>query len=148
MTAEPTFTTRLAYWDDDGEAIAPVRTQVFVVEQGVPPEIEMDNMDARCVHAVAQDAQQRVIGTGRLLPALGGTARIGRMAVYEEWRGRRVGAALLQLLMDAARRRGDREIELHAQSRAERFYLREGFTRHGEEYFEAGIAHVNMRRYL
>ncbi len=148
MTGEQVFTTRLAYWDDDRDMIAPVRTQVFVVEQGVPPEIEMDDMDARCVHAIAQDAQRRVIGTGRLLPAQAGTARIGRMAVYEEWRGRRVGAALLHLLMDAARRRGDREIELHAQSRAERFYLREGFTRQGEEYLEAGIAHVNMRKYL
>ena len=51
---------------------------------------------------------------------------------------------MLRALVQAARQRGDTEVMLHAQCSAENFYLREGFVRRGEEFFEVGIAHQEM----
>ena len=148
MEAPEKFTVRLTDWHQHADRLKPVRLQVFVEEQGVPAEIEMDARDAECVHAMAMDASGRVIGTGRLLPAEAGAARIGRMAVYRDWRGRKVGEAMLFALMDAARQRGDREIILHAQLHAAPFYDKHGYERIGGVYEEAGIPHVNMRKVL
>ncbi|MXX16883.1 MAG: GNAT family N-acetyltransferase, partial [Gammaproteobacteria bacterium] len=71
--------------------------------------------------------------------------KIGRMAVLPEWRSRRVGSALLEALISVARERGDREIVLDAQVSAEEFYRRQGFSREGDVFMDAGIPHVRMR---
>ncbi|MCU0951151.1 MAG: GNAT family N-acetyltransferase [Burkholderiaceae bacterium] len=118
-----------------------IRFTVFVEEQKVPAEIELDDWDARCLHALARDAQGVAVGTGRLLP----DGHIGRMAVLAAARGSGVGTALLQSLMQAARERGHREAVLSAQTHAVAFYARLGYTAVGEVYEEAGIAHVDMR---
>jgi predicted GNAT family N-acyltransferase len=120
-----------------------IRFTVFVEEQRVPPELEMDEHDAHCIHALAF-AEGQAIGTGRLLP----DGHIGRMAVLKDWRGRGAGKALLRALVGAARRRGDREVALNAQVQALGFYRAEGFTAEGPEYEEAGIAHQAMRMTL
>src|SRR5258708_39601198 len=80
-----------------------IRFTVFVEEQRVPAELEMDEHDADSIHALAFSDRQ-AIGTGRLLPA----GHIGRMAVLEDWRGGDAGRALLRRLVVAARRRGER----------------------------------------
>ena len=126
-----------------------IRFAVFVEEQGVPAELEMDDQDAHCLHALAywpdaDAADGRAIGTGRLLP----DGHIGRMAVLKDWRGRGAGRALLRALIEAARRRGDREVMLSAQVHALDFYRAEGFRPEGAEYEEAGIAHQAMRMKL
>lgn len=119
-----------------------IRYEVFVIEQNIPAALEWDDMDALCLHAVAYDAQAQAIGTGRLLP----DGHIGRMAVKKIARGSGTGGAILQALMDAAQKRGDAVVMLNAQSQAEAFYARHGFTRDGAEFFEAGIPHIHMRR--
>jgi len=119
----------------------PVRHAVFVDEQEVPPEIELDQFDPICVHALAFDREGRVLGTGRLLP----DGHIGRMAVLRQARGTGVGSALLRALTQAARGRGDREVALSAQTHAIPFYERFGFVAEGEQYDDAGIAHRMMR---
>lgn len=134
----------LGGWDAQREAAQAVRYAVFVVEQKVPLEMEWDDMDAHCVHAVATDANGHPVGTGRLLP----DGHIGRMAVLPDARGRNVGSAILQTLIEAAKRRGDVAVMLNAQTQAEAFYLRHGFTRVGEEFMEAGIPHIAMTRAL
>jgi predicted GNAT family N-acyltransferase len=126
-----------------GDARA-IRHEVFVVEQQVPEELELDAMDAQCIHAVAYDAAGAGVATGRLLP----DAHIGRMAVRKTVRGSGVGGALLTKLIEVARQRGDLEVVLSAQVQAEPFYLRHGFVREGAEYLDAGIVHVTMRRRL
>jgi hypothetical protein len=135
---------RVGDWSLLGEAARAVRLAVFVDEQGIDPKLELDELDAGAVHAVAYDAQGTAIATGRLLP----DARIGRMAVLARARNRGVGAAILRALVAIAAARGDREVVLHAQRSAARFYAREGFREHGGEYLEAGIAHVTMTRAL
>lgn len=122
----------------------PVRFAVFVEEQKVPPEIELDGFDPLSVHALAFDGEGRVLGTARLLP----DGHIGRMAVLRRARGAGVGSALLQALLQAARARGDREVALSAQTHAIAFYERFGFVAEGREYEDAGIPHRSMRLVL
>lgn len=119
----------------------PVRYEVFVIEQKVPVELEWDDMDASSLHAVVYDEAGAALATGRLLP----DGHIGRMAVRSRERGKGIGAMVLSALMARARERGDAAVLLHAQIRAEPFYARFGFVRKGEEFMEAGIAHVLMR---
>ena len=131
----------------DMAEVAALRTRVFVDEQGVPPEIEQDAADATAVHVLSRDDAGRVVATGRLLVD-GARATIGRMAADPAVRGRGHGAAVLTELHRQAALRGVTEVELHAQLTARGFYERAGYAAVGEEYEEAGIAHVTMRRRL
>lgn len=146
---EPMIDVRLGPWRELAADATPLRTRVFVEEQCVPAEIEIDAADADAVHAVARNRLGAVLATGRLLvhgdPAQR-VAKIGRMAVDRPARNGGVGRAVLDALLEAARARGDREVVLHAQATAERFYLRAGFVRDGEPFEEAGIAHVAMKK--
>lgn len=131
-------------WDRARSEATAIRFKIFVEEQRVPVEIEMDENDANCIHAIAYAEDGRAVGTGRLLP----DAHIGRMAVLKQWRGRGIGAAILEALVNEARRRGDTEVALSAQTHALEFYRRHGFVAQGEVYEEAGIPHQVMRRAL
>ena len=131
----------LGDWTTMRSRAVPVRFAVFVEEQRVPPEIELDGFDPLCVHALACDREGRVLGTGRLLP----DGHIGRMAVLRPARGTGVGSALLEALMQAAQVRGDRQVALSAQTHAIPFYERFGFVAEGGEYDDAGIPHRMMR---
>ncbi len=131
----------------DRAEVAALRHRVFVVEQGVPAELEADAADAAAVHALSRDDAGRVVAVGRLIER-DGRAVIGRMAADPAVRGQGHGAAVLAVLHRAAADGGFPEVELHAQLSARRFYERAGYTAVGEPYEEAGIAHVTMRRPL
>jgi YbgC/YbaW family acyl-CoA thioester hydrolase len=135
---------QLGSWEAIQTLAAPLRTEVFVDEQGVDQALEWDEHDALCIHAVLCNRLGAPVATGRLLPSVNGVAKIGRMAVKRVLRGQRLGDQVLSALMDAARQRGDTEILLHAQCSAEKFYLRQGFRRQGEVFMEANMAHVEM----
>jgi predicted GNAT family N-acyltransferase len=95
-------------------------------------------------------AAAAVVGTGRLLPASGGLARIGRVAVLPAWRGRGLGSRLLRLLEEAALARGAARVEVHAQVSARAFYARHGYTvvAPGNVFDEDGIPHVRLSKLL
>ena len=135
---------QLGSWEAIQTLAAPLRTEVFVDEQGVDQAMEWDSRDEHCLHAVLCNRLGLPVATGRLLPSVNGVAKIGRMAVKRVLRGQRLGDQVLSALMDAARQRGDTEILLHAQCSAEKFYLRQGFRRQGEVFMEANMAHVEM----
>jgi predicted GNAT family N-acyltransferase len=130
-------------WEKARAHASPIRFTVFVEEQGVPREIELDEHDSQSVHVIAFDGAQAV-GTARLLP----DGHIGRMAVLKDWRGRGIGALLLRSLMERAKARGDAEVALSAQVHAVPFYRAHGFVSQGAEYLEAGIRHQAMKRRL
>ena len=132
---------RLGGWAELAAQAAPIRFEVFVEEQRVPAEMELDEFDALSCHALAL-VDGRPVGTGRLLP----DGHIGRMAVVVGWRGRGVGAALLQALIDEAGHRGIAQLALSAQTHALGFYRRFGFMPEGEVYEEAGLPHQVMTR--
>lgn len=128
---------------EDMPAAFALRHEVFVVGQGVPADLELDELDQVCVHAVAlRDGE--VVGTGRLLP----DGTIGRMAVSEAARGHGVGAGVLAQLERCAAERGHRRVQLHAQLHAAGFYDKAGYEREGGVYLEAGIEHVTMSKEL
>jgi predicted GNAT family N-acyltransferase len=122
-----------------------VRTAVFVQEQGIAPEDEWDEGDATSLHAVLFDVNGQALGNARLLQPTANVAKVGRMAVLRDMRGRGFGARLLQALLLEARRRGNKEVRLNAQRTAEGFYASHGFVVTGAPFDEVGIPHVEMR---
>jgi predicted GNAT family N-acyltransferase len=140
------FTVTPVDWNNEAErdACRAVREQVFIVGQNVPREDEWDDLDATSRHVLARDEAGNPIGTGRLTPE----RKIGRMAVLSEWRGKHVGEAILNLLIEQARALGYRELEMHAQTHAVPFYEKFGFAKYGDEFEECAIRHFNMRREL
>ena len=134
----------LMTWEQAQPVAGPLRFAIFVGEQNVPAGIELDDLDASCTHAVAYDAQGKVIGTGRLLP----DGQIGRMAVVAEWRRRGIGAEILEALTGEARKRGHAQVVLSAQLQAAEFYREAGFVAEGKVYEDAGILHQKMRKTL
>lgn len=124
-----------------------IRRRVFIEEQHVPEEIEMDADDAHAFHALAL-LDDAAIGCGRMLDHGAAEIKLGRMAVLPEFRKTGVGALILRFLIERARTRGFRKAVLHAQLSAEGFYLKEGFSPVGAVFDEAGIAHRKMERAL
>ena len=135
-------------WTVLGADAAAVRTEIFVLEQGIPIEMEWDELDAEALHAVAYNSTGQPVATGRLLCHAPQTGRVGRMAVKRALRGTHLGLRILTALLDAARQRGDLEIVLHAQRSAEGFYLRAGFLPRGEPFDEVDIPHIEMIKRL
>ncbi|GHF01154.1 acetyltransferase [Streptomyces spiralis] len=151
------YTTRVAEDPADREACFAVRKEVFVVEQGVPEDIEYDALDAVALHVLAVREDGTPLGTGRLLHGEAAAGRtggdptvgsLGRLAVTQQARGLGVGAALVRAIEDAARARGLAAVDLHAQTHALGFYERLGYEAYGPEFPDAGIPHRAMRRAL
>ena len=135
---------RTGSWETLSDPAARLRALVFVQEQKIPAEMEWDAGDAGALHAVAFNQLGQALATGRLLAHGPGVGRIGRMAVHPVLRGSGVGRRVLEALVEKARERGDREVMLHAQRNALRFYQRLGFIARGDPFEEAGIAHQEM----
>jgi predicted GNAT family N-acyltransferase len=123
-----------------------VRFDVFVDEQKVPRELEMDDRDDVCLHWLARDAEGAAIGTVRLDIEKAG--KVGRLAVLAENRRRGVGTALMERLHAAARERGLTSLWCHAQTAAVPFYSRLGYSITSDPFDEAGIEHVTMAHTL
>lgn len=134
----------LTDWATTGSAIRAIRETVFIHEQGVPVDLEWDGLDSSCAHVLAWNDLGETIGTARMQP----NGTIGRMAVLKDWRGRGVGQALLQTLLDLAVKQGLPRVTLSAQIHALGFYERAGFHVVGEPFMDADIPHRKMAREL
>ena len=145
---QPMVDVRLADWDSLGREAGAIRRQVFVTEQKIPAELEWDAADAAGLHAVSYNRLGLPLATGRLLDQGAGVAKIGRMAVQAPMRGSGIGRAVLDALLQAARKRGDLEVLLHAQTSAAAFYRRAGFVARGPVFDEAGMPHQQMQQLL
>ncbi len=119
-----------------------IRLRVFVREQGVPREVELDADDKRAIHFLAR-IRGRVVGTARLVIKRR-QAKIGRMAVLKKYRGRGVGKELLERTIGLARKKRAKVIFLHAQAPVIGFYEKRGFSCVGRVFAEAGIPHRKM----
>lgn len=141
-------TVILATTDADRAAAFEVRTTVFVHEQGVPVELELDDLDQKADHFLAVDGG-RAVGAARLVLGDGDRAGVlGRLAVLPQARGTGLGAALVRAVEDRARALGLGAVRLHSQTHACAFYRRLGYQAYGEEEMEAGIPHIWMRKPL
>ncbi len=136
---------RVAAGGADWRGALAVRHTVFVVEQGVPPELEQDDLDASALHVVAVSGNG-VVGTARLTREDG--ARIGRVAVLPAWRRRGIAGMLVAALEAEARRLGASRVSLHSQSYVQSLYAKLGYEADGPPFIEAGIDHIPMTKHL
>lgn len=143
VTMRPKFRIKTATWPDDMATLKAIRFEVFVEEQKVPAEEEIDGYDPLSIHAIAW-TDGEAAACGRLLP----DGHIGRMAVRQLYRGLGLGGLVLQHLMQRARQRGDREVVLSAQTHALGFYEKFGFVAEGSVYLDCKIPHRDMRKIL
>jgi predicted GNAT family N-acyltransferase len=127
-----------------------IRREVFILEQKVPEELELDGLDDQAWHVLILE-KNIPVATGRLLVELDEinlikpVGRIGRMAVLKNHRGKGLGSKLLAALIDKGLELGLNEFYLHAQLTAQPLYAKLGFIGEGEIFEEAGIDHQTMR---
>jgi predicted GNAT family N-acyltransferase len=124
-----------------------IRNIVFVEEQQVPLDIEIDENEALCVHFVLYNEENIAVATARLLPNEG-FATLQRMAVLKKYRERGYGREVIAAIEQFANRNNFFEIVLHAQLIAKPFYEKMGYTPFGDEFEEAGIRHISMKKYF
>lgn len=134
------FTVHLITWHDGEPLLRATREKVFMQEQSVPAELEWDGLDELSHHALALSANGEAIGCGRITPH----GHIGRVAVLPEWRRKRIGSAILELLVDYARSQHYKHVELNAQIQAIPLYKNFGFELVGDEFMDANIPHRKM----
>ena len=133
----------MAEWGRYGTLLSALRFEVFVKEQGVPVELELDEEDPIATH-VASFANGEVVGTGRILS----NGKIGRMAVKASFRGNGIGSAILMRLVAEGRRLRLCRVYLGAQLSAITFYEAHGFAAYGGVFPDAGIDHQMMKLLL
>lgn len=138
-------------WARDGGAdlrgAIGVRERVFVVEQGVPVEEEIDGRDEQALHLLALAPGGETVGTLRLLFD-GETVKVGRVAVDRDWRGRGIAARMMEIALQRARDRGATRARLASQLEVVGLYERAGFAVESDVFEEANIPHVWMGRDL
>jgi predicted GNAT family N-acyltransferase len=130
-------------WQDAKPAAYSIRKRVFIEEQGVPEELEVDEFDLLAHHALAY-REDECIGTARLIILPDHHGQIGRMAVLPAYRRQGLGGRLLRALLEDGRLQGITQFKLHAQLSAIPFYAQLGFIAQGNIYDEAGIPHRDM----
>ncbi|MDR1538973.1 MAG: GNAT family N-acetyltransferase [Clostridiales bacterium] len=138
------ITTKWLLGSDDLEDAWLIRRKVFIEEQNVPEDLEMDGADAKALTLVAYDSGKPV-ATGRLIFS-DSAALIGRVATLKEERKNGYGDLIMRMLIRKAYDSGFDEQVVHAQIGALGFYKKLGFSAYGQEYLEAGIPHISMSR--
>ena len=145
------LTIKLVETEEEMEGAMGVRFRVFVGEQKVPMEEELDETDASATHVIVvlnrAGQEGEVIATGRVFYRDEDTAaRIGRMAVDIEYRRQGIGGRLLQFLEEESASQGVTTYILNAQVYVKDFYAAHGYIERGEEFLEADIVHILMRK--
>jgi predicted GNAT family N-acyltransferase len=137
-----TVEVREARDEAERAAALAIRRAVFVDEQDVPVELELDGRDDDAVHLVAvRDGE--IVATCRLV-AHGATVHLGRLAVDAAARRQGIAALLLRAAEAWARAHAAERLALSAQTYAAALYTGAGYATVGEPYLEAGIEHVDM----
>ena len=142
----PDIFFRIALPGADRDACRSIRRAVFVIEQGVPEEIEYDDLDDFAVHYLATRCDHPVGCARYVVRDL--CIQVGRVAILASERGQGIGTALMQRLLADAVAIGFTRAILHAQISALPLYEKLGFVREGNEYLEAGIPHLSMYKEL
>ena len=128
-------------WHQAHSQLREIRTKVFIDEQQVPIELELDDLDETAQHLLVVDDKAYPVACARLLS----NGSIGRMAVLKAWRGLGVGSALLSEAISLHAQHGLQTITLSAQVHAVTFYEKAGFVVMSQPYLDANILHVDMQ---
>jgi len=134
----------------DLEKALAVRRQVFIEEQQVPEEIEIDQYDQEMTtqHLLAFDHDGNPVGTARFRPYGDGVCKVERVAVLQSQRGTGIGKRIMEAIENEAKQAGYHTLKLNAQTHAQRFYEKLGYEAVGETFMEADIEHVTMIKRL
>lgn len=128
--------------ESEKQLVFALRTEVFVKEQKVPVELEIDAEDNHATHIIATE-NNITVGCARVLFE-GDAAHIGRLAVKKEFRGQGLGLKICEFIIDYCKNKGYTKVWLNSQTHAMGFYEKLGFNPVGEYFFEAGIEHIKM----
>lgn len=120
-----------------------LRRQVFQDEQGISTEDDFDGLDELAEQFVAYD-DDLAVGTGRYRVLEDNTGKVERIAVLDEYRGKKVGKAIMEKIAESAREQGLGKLVLDSQIDASGFYKSLGYKIDGEAFEEVGILHVAM----
>lgn len=119
-----------------------VRTEVFVKEQKVPVEEEIDAFDETAIHFVGYEQEQPVVASRlRFVDEYG---KLERICVLKKFRGKSFGKEIIQAMEEVIRQKGYSKAKLNAQTHAEEFYKKLGYKTISGEFLDAGIPHVTM----
>jgi predicted GNAT family N-acyltransferase len=124
-----------------------VRTRVFVEEQRVPKELEIDEYENVSEHFVIY-IEDQAVGAGRLRPLSEHEAKIERICIDQSQRGKGLGVLIMREVENTAQQKGITTLLLHSQDHAESFYSNLGYKTISEPFDEAGIIHVKMKKEL
>jgi len=138
---------KLVTSNNELEGAFEVRRQVFVGEQGIPEDVELDEYDKEALHMVVKDGD-RVIGTARVQFLSTSQAKIERMAILKPLRRRGIGSRIIAFLSEELRNRQVEQVVLHAQYSVVAFYKSCRFEETGSPFLEVGIKHIKMQRQL
>lgn len=145
MTAPQDLSLKVVQYLEAAPAIQSIRQAVFQDEQNVDSSLDFDGLDEESLHVVAYWKQQP-IGTTRIRLLSDQLAKIERVAVLSSHRGQGIGKALMETAIAFLSQQNISEIKLNAQIQTKSFYEKLGFSPQGEEFEEAGILHIEMRR--
>jgi len=120
-----------------------IRHTVFVEEQGVPLQLEIDEKDSRAFHFIAF-IDDEPVGTARLVVNDDGTGNAGRVAVLQKARHKGIGSVLMNELERHASMLNLSRITLAAQCEVIPFYMKRGYVTFGSTFLDAGMAHQSM----
>ena len=118
-----------------------IRKKVFIEEQNVPIDIEIDGLDDEAEHAIAY-LDGEPIGCARI--RFNTYAKLERIAAMKDHRGKGFGRKITEFLIDYCKQKNVDEIRLHAQMYTADFYKKLGFLERGKTFFEADIKHIEM----
>ena len=124
-----------------------IRTHVFVEEQHVPANLEVDADEGKATYFVVYDAGLPV-ATARILPE-GTGYHVQRVAVEKAYRKHGLGKMVLNAIIAYAREQNVAFLKLGAQLQAIGFYKTLGFQLTDQpEFLDAGIRHREMQLQL
>ncbi len=126
-------------WLEHSAEISEIRATVFIQEQAVPKNIEMDGKDDECIHFLISN-DDTPIGTARIKMS----GKIERVSILKQNRNKGLGSKLMNFIIDTAKENRFERIHLHSQMESIGFYKNLGFIEQGDVFQEAGIDHVLM----
>jgi predicted GNAT family N-acyltransferase len=138
---------KVVSYQDFAVAIDLVRKAVFQLEQQVDASIDFDGLDSEARQVIAF-CNQKPVGTARIQFLDARSAKVERVAVLAEYRGKGIGQQLMQTVLAFLSQQDVTNCKVHAQRQVVPFYQKLGFVPEGAEFFEAGIPHLVMVKNL
>lgn len=136
---------KIATTKEDIKKALQIREKVFVEEQQIPKELEMDPLDQEATHFLALEGDLPV-GTCRMRWIDLHTVKVERVAVLKEKRSTGIGKKIMYTVEKYAQAKGAKSILLESQIRVESFYQKLGYTSYGSPFVVVGIPHIKMKK--